>query len=49
MVNFGQATSIGAGYYQVKVDGNIRYDVWHGAQFDSSTDTYVSAANAPQR
>ena len=48
MVNFGQATSIGAGYYQVKVDGNIRYDVWHGAQFDSSTDTYVSAANAPQ-
>jgi hypothetical protein len=48
MINFGEATEIGAAYYQVSVDDDIRYDVWHGAQFDSSTDTYISAVNAPQ-
>jgi hypothetical protein len=48
MVNFGEAMAIGAGFYQVSVDGQIRYDVWHGATYDSTTDTYVSAVNAPQ-
>jgi hypothetical protein len=45
MINFAEASALPASYYVVKVDGNVRTDVFNGAQWNGTE--YVAAVNSP--